>query len=97
MEVLFSMPGRIIDNSNHVEPAVIQKNKPFGVPISKDGVFSNLDAKPEVMKIEHIGEYMDKPPSYSIAALNMPPSYQDSLDDFNVIEGMLIGKNIHSI
>lgn len=86
------MPERIIDHSNHIEQAVIQKNQSFGIPISKDGVFSNLNAKPEVMKIEQVGEYMDKPPSYSIAALNMPPTYQDSLDDFNVIEGMLIGK-----
>lgn len=59
---------------------------------SQDGVFSNLNAKPEIIKIEHLGEYIDKPPSYSQAALNMPPTYQDALDDFNVIEGMLIGK-----
>ena len=59
---------------------------------SQDGVFSNLNAKPELMKMEHIGEYIDKPPSYSQAALNMPPSYQDAIDDFSVIEGMLIGK-----
>lgn len=90
------MPEKIIEHSDHIEPALIQKNQSFGVPISKDGVFSNLDAKPEVMKIDQIGEYMDKPPSYSIAALNMPPTYQDSLDDFNVIEGMLIGKKITS-
>lgn len=86
------MPERIISTPNHAESVVIQKKQSFSIPICKDGVFSNLDAKPEVMKVEPIGEYMDKPPSYSIAALNMPPSYQDSLDDFNVIEGMLIGK-----
>ena len=87
------MPEMIIDNSNQFEPAVIQKHKSVCIPIeSKDGVFSNLDAKPEVVKIEQIGQYMDKPPSYLVAALNMPPTYQDSLDDFNVIEGILIGK-----
>lgn len=61
---------------------------------SQDGVFSNLNAKPEIIKIEQLGEYMDKPPSYSQAALNMPPTYQDALDDFNVIEGMLVGNII---
>ena len=64
------------------------------IPIkSQDGVFSNLNAKPEIMKVEHIGQYMDKPPSYSQAALNMPPTYQDAIDDLSVIEGMLVGKN----
>lgn len=58
---------------------------------SYDGVFSNLNAKPEVMKIEPIGQYIDKPPSYSQAALNMPPTYQDALEENSVIEGMLIG------
>ena len=89
------MPERIVDNLNCFEPAVIQKNMPVCVPInSKDGVFSNLDAKPEVIQIEQVGQYMDKPPSYTEAASSMPPSYQESLDDFNIIEGMLIGKKI---
>ena len=90
---LFYMPGKIIDNSNTSEPVVIKKNESVCIPMSKDGVFSNLDAKPEVMKIEQIGQYMDKPPSYSEAAMNMPPNYQDALDDISVIEGMLIGKS----
>lgn len=57
---------------------------------SQDGVFSNLNAKPDVTKQEQIGQYMDKPPTYSQAALNMPPTYQDALDDFSVIESMLV-------
>lgn len=64
------------------------------IPIkSVDGVFSNLNAKPEIMKIEPIGQYIDKPPTYSQAALNMPPTYQDALDDLTFIEGMLVGNN----
>ena len=59
------MPGKIIDNSNTSEPVVIKRMNQLCIPMSKDGVFSNLDAKPEVMKIEQIGQYMDKPPSYS--------------------------------
>lgn len=71
---------------------VNKETEPVCIPIkSQDGVFSNLNAKPEVMKVEPIGQYMDKPPSYSQAALNMPPTYQDAIDDFSVIEGMLIG------
>lgn len=76
------------------EVSVINKvNEPVCIPIkSQDGVFSNLNAKPEIMKAEHVGQYMDKPPSYSQAALNMPPTYQDAIDDLSVIEGMLVGK-----
>ncbi len=67
-------------------------SSPVCMPIkSRDGVFSNLNAKPEIMKAEHVGQYMDKPPSYSQAALNMPPTYQDAIDDLSVIEGMLVG------
>ena len=93
LRTLFYMPERIIDNLDNSDLVVIKKNELVCSPItSKDGVFSNLNAKPEVMRIDQIGQYMDKPPSYSDAAQNMPPSYQDALDDINVIEGMLIGK-----
>ena len=71
-------------------PSDIPKNVNISIK-SQDGVFSNLNAKPEVMKIELTGQYMDKPPSYSQAALNMPPTYQDAIDDFDVISGMLVG------
>lgn len=73
-------------------PANLIPNDTIIIPFkNQDGVFSNLNAKPEVMKIELTGQYMDKPPSYSQAALNMPPTYQDTLDDFDVISGMLVG------
>lgn len=73
--------------------AINNASEPVCIPIkSQDGVFSNLNAKPEIMKVEHVGLYMDKPPSYSQAALNMPPTYQDAIDDLSVVEGMLVGK-----
>ncbi len=76
------------------EPVVSISTEQHIIPFkSHDGVFSNLNAKPEVMKIEPIGEHIDKPPSYSQAALNMPPTYQDALDDLTIIEGMHIGKS----
>lgn len=79
-------------NSIEEESAENKVNASVCIPIkSRDGVFSNLNAKPEIMKAEHVGQYMDKPPSYSQAALNMPPTYQDAIDDFSVIEGMLVG------
>lgn len=74
----------------------IQENVNISIK-SQDGVFSNLNAKPEVMKIELTGQYMDKPPSYSQAALNMPPTYQDAIDDFDVISGMLVGNKFIKI
>ena len=88
MEEISTAPAKseLISDQNELPDSVCITIK------SHDGVFSNLNAKPEIMKMEHIGEYIDKPPSYSQAALNMPPSYQDAIDDFSVIEGMLIGK-----
>jgi hypothetical protein len=77
------------------EHVVNKIGDPVCIPIkSQDGVFSNLNAKPEITKVEHIGQYMDKPPSYSHAALNMPPTYQDAIDDLSVVEGMLVGNNV---
>lgn len=77
------------------EPVVTNISELVCIPIkSQDGVFSNINAKPEIMKVEHVGQYMDKPPSYSQAALNMPPTYQDAIDDLSIIEGMLVGKNV---
>lgn len=81
------------------EASIIESNgiasEMICIPVkNRDGVFSNLNAKPEVSKLEQIGQYMDKPPTYSQAALNMPPTYQDALDDFSIIESMLVGKLI---
>ena len=77
------------------ELAVNKMSELVCIPIkSQDGVFSNINAKPEIMKAELVGQYMDRPPSYSQAALNMPPTYQDAIDDLSVIEGMLVGKNV---
>ena len=80
-----NVPGSITKDILVDQPVCVQIK-------SQDGVFSNLNAKPEVMKIEPIGQYLDNPPSYSQAALNMPPTYQDALDDLTVLEGMLVGK-----
>lgn len=75
--------------------------KPSNAPVTiipmknNDGVFSNLNAKPDIASIKKIGEYLDKPPSYSQAELTRPPTYQDSLqDDFDSVSDMLIGKKI---
>lgn len=87
-----------LENNIREEPVVNKMSESVCIPIkSQDGVFSNLNAKPEIMKVEHVGQYLDKPPSYSQAALNMPPTYQDAIDDLSVIEGMLVGKNVKKI
>lgn len=84
------MDNNISSDAQNIEPTMMNNKAPvFIASTSKDGVFSNLNSKPEVIQIV---QNLDKPPSYSQVALNMPPSYQDVLEDFNAVEGMLIGK-----